>query len=157
MGSLRIGSNILRSPNPISPTNNRHLETRLRHEPATYNTNSRSRFSKYPSPSHTTPKKSYGAGFDQNSIEYKICVWLQSHNVWFNDKTGNKLMSVLIESGITEPDTELRLLKEWPDLIQISDAAVKSIYIPCIAHHIFMYMHILFFMHLTRIEHHTTS
>ena len=33
-------------------------------------------------------------------------------------------MSVLIESGITEPDTELRLLKEWPDLIQISDAAV---------------------------------
>ena len=148
LSPLANGGNIITSPNPISPTYNMHLENRLRHDsPIQQNGSSQSRFSKYPS--HTTqPKKSYGAGFDQNSTEYKIVVWLQSHNVWFNDKTGNQLMSVLIESGITEPDTELKLLKEWPDLIQIAEAAVKSTFSSY--HIIIIQSHIMCFLNMNK-------
>ena len=115
-------SAIVIDPNPTTPTSNFHLrnQEKLRHETAAL---------KQPQISpvkRSKSSKSYGAGFDIDSLEYIMCVWLQSHSVWFNDEVGNKLMTVLIEAGVTAPDSELKLLKEWPDLIQISDAAVTS-------------------------------
>eukprot|EP01084_Bolivina_argentea_P094270 169465_1 len=101
-----INPTILTTPNPTSPHSNVHLESRLRSD---------------------TPNDLIGvSNIDKNNIQDKICLWLQLHNVWFGDKIGNKLASILIESGITDP-LDLKLLKEWPDLIQIADASDLNI------------------------------
>ena len=54
---------------------------------------------------------------DPSSSEHRISEWLQSHSLWFNDEIGDKLRSVLLENGITEPESEMSLLTEWPDLV----------------------------------------
>lgn len=61
----------------------------------------------------------------ENSSHNLIEDWLHTNHIWFNDKTAHSLTSTLVQSGITHPNEELHILKEWPDLIQIADTAVE--------------------------------
>ncbi|ETO09789.1 NOL1/NOP2/Sun family protein, partial [Reticulomyxa filosa] len=68
-----------------------------------------------------TPSKN-----DMN-VKKKIKNWMSQHKLWWNDKTGMDLMCAIVDAGIDEPDTQLPILKEWPDLIQIAEQAKLNI------------------------------